>query len=375
MASYQCRGKKKLWSVRFSIIENGAEIQKRLSGYARKKDAEQGYLDYIKKYQEEQKIINPDKNILERNFEDVFEEYCNYKKTKLKDSTFYELNKIKEKHILPYFKNFKIKEIDKLKILNWQNSLTNYSFCYKSRLRVMLYSFYKYLFLYYDVDNVVARVETFKKPNTKSEMQIWTWDEFQKFINTFENDLTYKTFFTYLYYTGCRLGEALAIDYNSLNFNENTINITKSVTGKVYQKESINTTYAVTSPKNQSSFRKILMPQVLKEQLILYLKQYPDAKQSMFFFGFNKPLDDHTIYRRLQKHTTIAENKSIRVHDLRHSHASLLIQQGANVVLVAKRLGHSNTQQTLNTYAHLFPNSEQELVEKINNLTKSWPNA
>ena len=79
MANYQCRGKKKLWSVRFTIIENGQEVQKRLSKhpktnevFLRKKDAEQGYRDFLLIYQEEQKNIQPNKNILDRKFKESF---------------------------------------------------------------------------------------------------------------------------------------------------------------------------------------------------------------------------------------------------------------------------------------------------------------
>ena len=58
----------------------------------------------------------------------------------------------------------------------------------------------------------------------------------------------------------------------------------------------------------------------------------------------------------------------MKIHDLRHSHASLLISQGESIVMVAKRLGHSNIEQTLNTYSHLMPNEELKLISKLNSL-------
>lgn len=363
MASYQCRGKNKLWSVRFDIIENGLSITKRLSGFPRKKDAEQAYMNFIQEYNEKKLHFTTEKSILDRSFDEVFKEFILYKKDKVKESTYYDTIKLSEKHILPFFKNMQIKKIAKPKILEWQSSLSEYSYKYKSKIRTVLYSFYKYLFLYYDVDNIVARVEAFKKPNVKKEMLIWTLEEFNNFISTFEDDILYKTFFYFLYYTGCRLGEVRALNYQSLDLEHKTININKSLTTKIFDEK-----FLITSPKNYTSYRKIILPDILVEQLETYISTYPEVKESNFFFGTDKPLDDHTIYRRLEKHTLLSKNEPIRIHDFRHSHASLLIQQGANIVLVAKRLGHKDTEQTLNTYAHLYPNSEEELVKKLNSL-------
>ena len=274
------------------------------------------------------------------------------------------IKKIAEKHIIPFFDNCRIKDINKPKILSWQNSISDYSYKYKSKLRYILYSCFRYLSMYYDIDNVIAKVEPFRKPNTKKEMDIWTLDEFRKFINTFDDDIEFKTFFSLLYYTGCRLGEALALNYNDFNIKTGKLKIYKSITTKIYKTAS-DKNYLVTTPKNQSSFREILLPKVLIDQLNEYIAEIPDARSSDFLFGLTKPFDDNTIYRRLNTHCAMAEVKKIRVHDFRHSHVSLLIEHGANIVLIAKRVGHTDTQQTLNTYSHLFPNSEQDLIAKI----------
>lgn len=371
MPSYECRGKKKLWSVRFDITQNGQTITKRLSGFPTKKESQKAYMDFLLKYQEEQKLLQPSKSILERKFEDVYEEYKNYKKTKVKDSSFYEINRCFNTLILPTFKGMKIKEITKTHILRWQESLENYSFMYKKKLRMNLHSFYKYLYYYYDVDNVVARVEPFKNKNEHKEMQFWTLDEFDKFINTFNDneDLTLKTFYNLLYYTGCRFGEATALNFKDIDFKEKKLNITKNITLKVYDKKE-NQSYNVTSTKNYTSNRKILLPDILLNELRKYIEKNPGIKNCEFLFGGNRPIDDQLVYRMKNKHCEIANIKNIRIHDFRHSHTSLLIQNGANIVLIAKRLGHKNTQQTLNTYAHLFPNTENELIELLNNIKK-----
>ena len=83
-------------------------------------------------------------------------------------------------------------------------------------------------------------------------------------------------------------------------------------------------------------------------------------------FGGETPLSDQTIRRKMNNMSKIAGVKQIRVHDLRHSHASLLINNGHNIIIVAKRLGHSDIKQTLNTYSHLMPNIQSEIVESLN---------
>lgn len=372
MASYECRGKSKLWSVRFTTFENGKEITKRLSGFKRKKDAEDAYIKFIND-NNNNIVATASNDILNIKFIDVYSEYFNYKKGIVKESTAYDIASIFDKHIVPYFESFKIKDITKPIVLKWQQTINKYSYKYKIKIRSYLFSFYKYLFYYYDIDNVVARVEPFKKDIAKQEMLIWSYSEFEKFITAIEDDILYKTFFTFLFYTGCRLGEALALSYNDIDFKNKSIAINKNVTSKVL-KENTYKTFNVTTPKNSSSIRKILICDYLQQTLLNYVKANPEAKTSQFFFGIDKPLDDNTIYRRLIKYADKAEVKRIRIHDFRHSHASYLIYLGANILLISKRLGHTNTQQTLNTYSHLYPNSEIELINKMNEFGQNMVN-
>lgn len=371
MASYQCRGKSKLWSVRFTTFENGKEITKRLSGFKRKKDAEDAYIKFISE-NNNNFVATASNDVLNRKFVDVYNEYYEYKKSIVKESTAYDTASIFNKHIIPYFENLKIKDITKQVVLKWQQKLNKYSYKYKTNIRSYLFGFYKYLFYYYDVDNVVARVEPYKKDVVKQEMLIWDYNEFNQFINVIDNDILYKTFFSFLFYTGCRLGEALAINYSDVDLNSKTISISKSVSSKVLRGQA--NTYSVTTPKNNSSVRKILICDYLQQLLKEYANTMPEAKTSQFFFGIDKPLDQHAVYRRLIKYTELANVKKIRVHDFRHSHASYLIYLGANILLISKRLGHTNTQQTLNTYSHLYPNSEIELINKMNKFGQNLVN-
>ena len=87
---------------------------------------------------------------------------------------------------------------------------------------------------------------------------------------------------------------------------------------------------------------------------------------NIFVFGGQVPVSDQTLRRRFDSYAQKAGVKKIRIHDLRHSHASLLINKGQNILIVSKRLGHSNITQTLNTYSHLMPNMQLEIVGALN---------
>ena len=96
------------------------------------------------------------------------------------------------------------------------------------------------------------------------------------------------------------------------------------------------------------------------------VKQDYGFSNNIFVFGGEVPVSDQTLRRRFDSYAQKAGVKKIRIHDLRHSHASLLINKGQNILIVSKRLGHSNITQTLNTYSHLMPNMQLEIVGALN---------
>ncbi len=102
---------------------------------------------------------------------------------------------------------------------------------------------------------------------------------------------------------------------------------------------------------------------------IIYSSYIPNLlrqlKKNNFVFGGERPLAENTVTRAFNKYISLANVKKIRLHDLRHSHASLLISQNQTIVMVSKRLGHSSTEQTLKTYAHLMPNEENLMVKTL----------
>lgn len=280
----------------------------------------------------------------------------------LKTSSLYDLTSNYNKHIAPFFSNKKLIKISKNDCIDFFNYLNTCNYAYKTKKKIRLYvsSILNFAVKYYDLPyNVILKLDGFRNTEIKKEMQIWSKNEFQAFISTID-DIIYKCLFDLLYFTGCRKGEALALTWQDIDFKENILNINKSLTRKCK-----GSTYIITTPKNASSVRKIIIPDLLKKEL-LELKELSNSE--MIFAENNIPLAENTISRKFKKHCALASVKEIRIHDLRHSHASLLINQGESIVLVAKRLGHTNIEQTLNTYSHLMPSEEKQMVERLNSL-------
>ena len=131
---------------------------------------------------------------------------------------------------------------------------------------------------------------------------------------------------------------------------------------------SASRSYEITTPKNKSSYRNVLMPMNLVKMLWEHQKRCKEEygyRSDWFVFGGEEPLSDQTIRRRLNEYADKAGVKRIRVHDIRHSHASLLINKGQNILIVSQRLGHSDVTQTLNTYSHLMPNVQKQIINAL----------
>lgn len=151
-----------------------------------------------------------------------------------------------------------------------------------------------------------------------------------------------------------RIGELLALTWKDIDMDNNTISISKS-----YQR--INREDVITKPKTPKSNRTIVIFNHLAEIIREYKSHIYKPHANDRVFQCTKHFFEHEIKRICAK----SEVKKIRIHDIRHSHASLLIELGFSPLLIAERLGHENIETTLNTYSHLYPNKQVELAEKL----------
>ncbi len=374
MPSYEKNKSSGLWSARFrEPDENGIQRQKRLSGFKTKKEAQYGYEDYIKNKEAEKAKkdlapAEPQTRPEDMSFSELYESWLKYKKSRTKETSHYDVKNKCDARIAPYFSDMTVGEITPAKVLSWQiDELEGFSYAYKKTLVNLLSSIFIYGEKYHNIKNVMKNVDKPRNLEKKKEMQIWSPDELGKVLdNTDREDI--KTLFLFLYFSGCRRGEALALTWNDLDLKSGAVRINKSITNKVHDGDK---PYAIVDPKNKASIRDITLPKQVTDALSEYKekqKQQNGAADDSFVFGGKRPIPFTSIERELKLAAEKAGVKKIRLHDFRHSCASALISSGVSIVAVSRHLGHSDIQQTLNTYSHMMPDDKTAIrnaLEKV----------
>ena len=190
----------------------------------------------------------------------------------------------------------------------------------------------------------------------RKEMQFWTREEYTKFSEAMmDKPISYYAF-EMLYWCGIREGELLALTPADFNFDRSTVSINKS-----YQR--INKQDVITTPKTNKSIRVIQMPNFLCEEIQEYLKMFYGTESDSRIF----PISKNYLHREMDRGCKETGVKRIRIHDLRHSHISLLIDMGFTALAIADRVGHESIDITYR-YAHLFPTRQTEMANKLDEL-------
>lgn len=304
--------------------------------------------------------------------------------TKRKESTVYTYLMDYNNHILPFFKDLYINDITNVLIKNWKGNLisSNYSCNYMNKIYNILNAIFNYAMrnfgLIYNPVNIMGRFETKKDKIVKSDEKIRyiTYDQFIQFTSVI-NDTFWLTFFNFLYFTGMRKGEVLALTWNDIDMDNLTIKVNKTLYSKIKGKHTI------TSTKNNLN-REIKINNTLYCQLLKYkemVKKYTDFSDSWFVFGGSRFMSTTRIDRYKNYYFSIAKLEPITIHEFRHSHVSLLINEyiktskeknmkidmGKFFLMLSNRMGHS-VQVMQATYMHLFPTVQDEIIDLLNNL-------
>ena len=200
----------------------------------------------------------------------------------------------------------------------------------------------------------------------KEEMKIWSYDEINTFLEHCEGERHYLTFFLAIY-TGMRRGEILGIKWSDIDLVNKTIHVQRSLA--YISKKG----YILTSTKTRNSNRIVPISEMVVKVLMNYRTQQEMHKAQLDELYQDEDLvictetgtkqDPRNVLRALKRLITTSGVTQIRFHDFRHTHASILISKGVDVVKVSKRLGHANAKITLETYAHLVPNEDNYLAE------------
>ncbi len=345
------------WYASFKIVDisgNRKTITKR--GFATKREA----------IQYETNFIQSNDGRLTMTFGKFVEEhYLPYIKSRIKQSTFDTKVAILKKHILPYFQDRKLTDITNNLIIQWQNKIMSlkteagetYSQTYLKTIHLVLSAILNFGVKNFGIPkNAAALVGAMGSNNTIKEMEFWTLEEYKKVRDAAMEYPVYFYAFEVLYWTGMREGEMLALTQNDIDFQASTIRISKTF-HRAHDEDII------TTPKTANSNRIITIPKFLTEELKDYINQLYDYSPSDRLFKLPKS----SLTRKLDSFARKAEVKEIRVHDLRHSHVSLLIDQGYTALAIAKRVGHKAIDITYR-YSHLFPHVSEGIATTLDGL-------
>lgn len=301
-------------------------------------------------------------------FKDLIQEHYQYQQDKVKVTT---LSNYRNMMVyLEPLENIKLESFNIRHFEMWRQFMNSnpISTRYKNGVYKYLKTLMNFGTKWYDINfvKVYNKMTNFTNPNErKKEMLFYTLDEFQRFLSV-ETNLKFRCAFQTLFYCGLRNGELRGLTWNDIDFNRSTLTVNKNIV-KVPDPKT-GKPYTVTSPKTSSSYRTIPIPNfLLKDLSDLYNDDanYYGFKDSWYVFGNIDPLAATTLLDRKTKNAFMARVKDIRIHDFRHSYASLLIDSGANITLVAKYLGHSKIDETLNTYSHMYQNRLDTIVNII----------
>lgn len=286
-------------------------------------------------------------------FDNIIEDYFNYSKVILKESTFIESKYHINRYILPYFHQKNIYEVDLRDVVLWKNYILkkNFSYNYESNLYYHLCSLFDYLVKFYDLKKNYAKIEgNFKNRDLIHSGNIWTYEEFNKFIKSVDNK-KYQIIFNMLFFGGMRKGELLALTRDDINFNDNTIIINKTLTNRK----------KVSCPKTFSSNRIIHLNNKIMDLLYDYVKD-KEYDELIFNIGFTQ------LERMKNLYCKKSGVKQIKIHEFRHSHACYLFNNNIPIDEISHRLGHSNLSTTMDTYLKYLPIKEKRVEYLLNSI-------
>lgn len=259
---------------------------------------------------------------------------------------------------MPYFGNKVLKDISGNDIAKWQTLMikSNASKTYIKTINTHLSAIFNYAKKFYGLQVNPLHITGSIGRRLSDRMDFYTIDEFHKFYSAVKDRPESKIIFPLLFFSGMRVGELLALTKKDFNYEKRTVSINKTYT-RLHKRD------VITDPKTPTSIRTIKLPNFIFELLDEYISQLYDYSPSDRLFVVSRAYLLSEMLRGAQK----ANLKRIRIHDLRHSHASVLINKNYSPALISKRLGHTNITTTLQIYAHLYPEREDDAVSDLQN--------
>ena len=299
--------------------------------------------------------------------------YFEYLKTYTKYSTVYTYEKDYKKHISPFFDDKDIYSINILDYNEWYEKLAKkgYRIKYTNKINSLLKNIFNYAIQNYNLSSNPV-IKTFKEPKdkiiTEPKIRYITKEEFNKFISVVDDPM-YKLLFEMLFYTGMRKGELLCLTWNDIDLDNKVIHINKTL-------YKIHDNCPTSNKTNQ--VRSIYLNDTFVQNIALYKQNrmsYKNFSNNWYVFGDDFTLATTTLERKKHHYFELSGVKEITIHEFRHSHVSMLVNEYLKYdtdstkffIMMSQRLGHTIPVMQ-KTYMHLFPNTQDDIVKMLNNL-------
>ena len=299
-------------------------------------------------------------SILFKNFVEIYLESMEHR---IKENALMTKQNIFYHHIVPYLGEMKLDEITPKDIIHWQDQVmkdNNYKQTYLKTIHNQLSALFNYAVRFYGLKNNPARLAGNMGIEEVGEMKFWTKEEYLTFSRSMMNKEESYHAFEILYWCGIRLGELLTLTAEDFDFEKNTVRINKS-----YQR--LQGQDVITTPKTPKSNRTIKLPKFLAEEMQEYFAMLYDQTPTDRIFLVTKSF----LHHEMERGCKLSGVKKIRIHDLRHSHISHLIDLGFSAVAIADRVGHESIDITYR-YSHLFPSKQVAMADRLDAVNASF---
>ena len=339
------------WDALFYYTDwTGKRSRKHKRGFERKKDAQEWEREFLAK-----QARSPDMT-----FASLVALYNEDMAGRLRETTRQSKEWMMNAHILPFFKDLPINEITPAHVRKWQAGLLSKDFkpTYLKTINNQLTAILNYAVKYYGLPSNPCHVAGSMGKKNADAMKFWTQAQFEQFIACVDR-WPARVGFLLLFWTGMRIGELLALTEEDFDFANGTVSITKSF-------QQVRGEGVITEPKTAKSRRTIKVPTAVLKAVQDYIPRLYDYSPGDRLFPYTREYFHHAM----RKGCAASGVEYIRLHDLRHSHASLLIEMGVPILLISERLGHEDIETTLRTYGHLYPNRNDDTVQRLDELMK-----
>ena len=369
--SYRLKSGEKYWGFETYLGKDpktGKDIRTKRRRFKTKAEAQIALNKLLVEYKEEQEY-----KINITTFQELYELWIDNYRSRVKPSSVAIAQRFCKNHILPVFGKLRLDKISvsycQKQVNEWHKKLKQYNYLRKTTAQIFKFG----IAMEVCKDNPMSKTLLPRKIEVEQSLKLYTKEQLQTFLqNTKENHSTkIYTFFRLLAYTGIRKSEALALQWEDVDFFNKTLTIGKTIAQNEFNQVVLQV------PKTKSSTRTIQLDETTIKQLLIWQKE---QLKIMIFHGYNTNSPKQFIF-------TTNENKlyypqvandwldwiykktpmetQITPHGFRHTHCSLLFESGASIKEVQERLGHKDIKTTMNIYAHVSPQTTKKTGDRF----------